>query len=232
MMNTSKKKETEDLQNQFKTLVTERRFTELAQLIAITGANPPDYVVRMGFRLYMEKIGSHRVRLFFVMKLKEITKVIPEDSILESIIKATFEMHSPHIMDSLIKRLEIDIEIFKNLKDELQESYLVHVKNGAFSNVEKLMDITKIPPSEESIQKAYKHYLSEGNLISFTGLKRRTDIQPDRKMILETFKTYQENAAIYDQKNPKDPQGNIWRKRIERLRKAMATKTKGSKSSD
>lgn len=200
------------------------RFTELSQLMAVTGETPADYVVRMGFRMYMEKNRSHRVRLFYIMKLKEITRVKPEESILEDIIKTTFEMHSPHILDSLCKRLEINVSIFKTLNDELQDAYLYHVKEGAFTNVEKLMDITKIPPSEESIQKAYHHYLRDGKLISFTGLKRRTGIQPDRKMILEIFKRYQENAAQYDSKNKSKPEGNTWRKRIERMRKAMGTR--------
>jgi hypothetical protein len=104
------------------------------------------------------------------MKLKEITRVKPEESILEDIIKTTFEMHSPHILDSLCKRLEINVTIFKTLNDELQDAYLYHVKEGAFTNVEKLKDVTKIPPSEESIQKAYHYYLRDGKLISFTGL--------------------------------------------------------------
>lgn len=201
------------------------RFTELSQFMAVTGETPADDVVRMGFRMYMEKNRSHRVRLFYVMKLKEITRVIPEKSILEDIIKTTFEMHSPHILNSLCKRLEINVTIFKTLNDQLQDAYLYHVKNGAFTNVEKLMDITKIPPSRESIQRAYLHYLKDGKLISFTGLKRRTGIQPDRKMILEIFKYYQENAAQYDSKHKSKPESNIWRKRIERLRKAMGTKS-------
>jgi hypothetical protein len=220
----SRKKNIEEIQNQFKQLITEMRFTELSQLMAVTGETPADYLVRMGFRMYMEKNRSHRVRLFYVMKLKEITRVIPEESILEDIIKTTFEIHSPHILDSLCKRLEINVTIFKTLNDELQDAYLYHVKNGAFTNVEKLMDITKIPPSQESIQKAYHYYLRDGKLISFTGLKRRTGIQPDRKMILEIFKHYQEKATQYDSKHKSKPEGNTWRKRIERLRKAMGTR--------
>jgi hypothetical protein len=220
----TKKKNIEEIQNQFKTLITELRFMELAQLMTITGETPADYVVRLGFRIYMEKKRSHRVRLFYVMKLKEITKVVPEESILEDIIRTTFEMHSPHILDSLCKRLEINIEIFQALNDELQDAYLYHVKDGAFTNVEKLMEVTKVSPSEESIQKAYNHYLREGKLISFTGLKRRTGIPPDRKMILEIFKYYQENAAKYDTQEKSKPEANPWRKRIERLRKAMGTK--------
>ena len=220
----SKKKNIEEIQNQFKELVTEKRFAELAHYMAVTGESPADYVVRMGFRIYMEKKRSHRVRLFYVMKLKEITSFPPEDSILEEIIKTTFEMNSPHILDSLIKRLEIDISIFKSMNDELQAAYLDHVKNGAFTNVEKLMEVTKIQPSEQSIQKAYHHYLMEGKLISFTGLKRRTGIQPDRKMILEIFKFYQENASQYDIDHKSSSQANPWRKRIERLRKAMGSK--------
>lgn len=214
----------EEFQNRFKRLIMEMRFTELSQFMDLTGDTPADDVVRMGFRMYMEKNRSHRVRLFYIMKLKEITRIIPEVSILEDIIKTTFEMHSPHILDSLCKRLEINVNIFKTLYDELQDAYLYHIKNGAFTNVEKLMDVTKIPPSEASIQKAYLSYLREGKLISFTGLKRRTGIQPSRKMILEIFKHYQEKALQYDSKHKSKSEGNTWRKRIERLRKAMGTK--------
>jgi hypothetical protein len=126
--------------------------------------------------------------------------------------------------------LEINVTIFKTLNDELQDAYLYHVKDGAFTNVEKLMDVTKIPPSENSIQKAYHHYLMDGKLISFTGLKRRTGIQPERKMILEIFKNYQENAAKYDSQHKAKPESNTWRKRIERLRKAMGTKPQDKES--
>lgn len=219
----SRKPNIEEIQNKFKDFIMEKRFMELANLMAATGVTPPDYVVRMGFRTYIEKQRSNRVKLFFVMKLKEITKVTPEESIQEDIINTTFEMQSPHILDSLIKRLEIDVNIFKSMNDELQEAYLVHVKNGAFSNVEKLMDITHVPPSEQSIQKAYQHYLLEGKLISFTGLKRRTGIKPDRKMILDIFKNYQEQSTKFDMDNPKNT-NNPWKKRIERLRKAMGSK--------
>jgi hypothetical protein len=217
-------KKIEDIQNRFKQLIVEKRFMELSNLIAMTAEIPADYVVRMGFRMYMEKQHGNRVKLFFVMKLKEITKVSPEDDILEDIIKTTLEMKSPHILDSLCKRLEINLNIFKKLNDQLQEAYLEHVKNGAFTNVEKLMEVTGIAPSDESLQKAYKHYLMEGKLISFTGLKRRSGIMPDRKMILEVFKYYQENSAKYDIEHKTQPEGNIWKKRIDRLRKAMGTR--------
>jgi hypothetical protein len=182
----------------------------------------------------MEKKRSNRVKLFFVMKLKEITKVIPDDDILEEIIKTSFEMGSPHILASLAKRLEIDKGIFKNMSDELQEAYLDHVKKGIFANVEKLMEITAIDPTEGIIQKGYRYYLEEGKLISFTGLKNRTGIKPDRKMVLEIFKLYQEKANQYEvqQKGKPNPEGNIWKKRIDRLRKAMGSKTKLEKEAE
>lgn len=228
------KKDEGELQEKFKTLIFEKRFMELAHLVAHTRLVPPDYVVRMGYRMYMDKKRSNRVMLFFVMKLKEITKVTPEDDILEEIIKTSFEMNSPHILASLCKRLEIAQGVFKNMTDEVQEAYLGHVKKGVFANVEKLMEITGIDPSEEIIQKGFKYYLEEGKLISFTGLKNRTGIKPDRKMVLEIFKLYQERANQFelDHKNKKTPEGNIWKKRIERLRKAMGSKTKAEKLAD
>ncbi|MGE5343801.1 MAG: hypothetical protein ACM3SY_20215 [Candidatus Omnitrophota bacterium] len=224
MITKKKTVDVEDVQTSFKNAIMEKRFLELANLMALTGETPADYHIRMGFRMYMEKQRSNRVKLFFVMKLKEITKVSPEDDIIEEIVKTSFEMKSPHILDSICQRLEIGTNIFKNLNDELQEAYLDYVKSGAFTNVEKLMDVTRINPSEQIIQRAYEHYLMEGKLISFTGLKRRTGIAPDRKMILNIMKYYQENSAKYDQENRKNPEGNSWKKRLERLRKAMGTK--------
>jgi hypothetical protein len=220
----NKKEKEAELQEKFKTLVLDKRFMELAQLITVSQQGPPDYVVRMGFKSYMQGNRSNRVRLFFVMKLKEITSVTPEDVILEDIIRISFEMNSPHILDSLCKRLDIQKPIFKTMNDELQEAYLEHVKKGVFANVEKLMEITEIEPSESIIQKGYKYYLEEGKVISFTGLKNKTSIKPDKKMMLEIFKLYQENANKYDIENKNNPGGNIWKKRIERLRKAMGTK--------
>lgn len=227
----SEQKEKEhDIQEKYKELILEKRFMELSQLMKQSPVKPPDYIVRMGFRSFMlQEARSNRVKLFFVMKLKEITDVTPEDSIMEEIIKVSFEMHSPHVLDSLCKRLEIQESIFKSMEDELQEAYLHHVKNGVFANVEKLTEITGVQPSEQSIQKGYEYYLKEGKLISFTGLKNRTGIKPDRKMVLEIFKIYQENASQFDIANPKKKNNNIWRKRIERLRKAMGSKTKEEK---
>ncbi|MCP5105342.1 MAG: hypothetical protein GY950_18280 [bacterium] len=224
----TKNKDETEIQEKFKTLIFDKRFMELAHLIAHTRQAPPDYIVRMGFRMYMEKKRSNRVKLFFVMKLKEITKVTPEDDILEEIIKTSFEMGSPHILASLCNRLDIAQEVFQNMTDELQEAYLGHVKKGVFANVEKLMEITAVDPSEEIIQQGYKYYLEEGKLISFTGLKNRTGIKPDRKMVLEIFKLYQDKANKFeiDNKRKKNPEGNIWKKRVERLRKAMGSKTK------
>lgn len=213
-----------DLQEKFKNLIMDRRFMELSHLITVTQVSPPDYIVRMGFKSYMQGDRSQRVRLFFVMKLKEISKINPDETILEEIIRTSFEMSSPHILDSLCKRLEIDKSIFKSMNDELQEAYLGHVKKGVFANVEKLMEITGVEPAEMIIQKGYKYYLEEGKVISFTGLKNKTNIKPDKKMMLEIFKLYQENANKYDLEKKNNPEGNVWKKRIERLRKAMASK--------
>lgn len=221
-----------ETQERFKELISDKRFMELAHLLAHTKLRPPEYVVRMGFRMYMDKKRSYRVKLFFVMKLKEITGIGPEDDILEEIINTSFELNSPHILDSLCRRLEIDKAIFKNMNEQLQEAYLSHVKNGIFANVEKLMEVTEIEPSEEIIQKAYKFYLTEGKLISFTGLKNRTGIKPDRKMVLEIFKLYQEKANLYELENKGKKKSNIWKKRIERLRKAMGSKTKAEKEAE
>jgi len=220
----NKKDKEAELQEKFKTLILERRFMELSHLITTTNNQPPDYIVRMGFKSYMQGKRSQRVRLFFVMKLKEITKVIPEEAILEDIIRTSFEMGSPHILDSLCRRLEIQQAIFRAMDDELQDAYLDHVKKGVFANVEKLREITGVEPTESIIQKGYRYYLEEGKVISFTGLKNKTDIKPDKKMMLEIFKLYQENANQYDLENKGRPEGNIWKKRIERLRKAMGTK--------
>lgn len=222
----NKKDKESEIQDQFKTLILDRRFMELSQLMKISRAIPPDYIVRMGFKSYMQGKRSHRVRLFFVMKLKEITSVIPEETILEEIIKTSFEMGSPHILDSLCRRLEIQKDIFRAMNDELQDAYLDHVKKGVFANVEKLMETTGIEPSESIIQKGYKYYLEEGKVISFTGLKNKTGVKPDKKMMLEIFKLYQENANRQELENKKkgSKEANIWKKRIERLRKAMASK--------
>ncbi|MCP5048687.1 MAG: hypothetical protein GY940_16070, partial [bacterium] len=219
----SKQDKEAELHEQFKTLVLDKRFMELANLITIRNQTPPEYVVRLGFKSYMQGQRSNRVRLFFVMKLKEITSIVPEDTILENIVRISFEMNSPHILDSLCKRLEIEKNVFKAMDDELQEAYLGHVKKGVFANVEKLMEITGIEPSETIIQRGYKYYLEEGKVISFTGLKNKTNIKPDKKMMLEIFKLYQENANKFEIENKGKPGSNIWKKRIERLRKAMGS---------
>ena len=213
-----------DVQQSFKTLVKQRRFAEIARLISTSKTQPADYIVRMGYKMYLEKKRSNSVKLFFVMKLKEITKIEPDESIIGDILKATFELHSPPVLSSICARLEIDLLEVENIDEILQEEYLYQVKIGAFTNVENLMNLTQVKPSDSIIQQAYEHYLNEGKLISFTGLKRRTGIKPDKKMVLETIKRYQEESNKYDVENAsKKIKNNPWKKKIERLRKAMGS---------
>lgn len=183
-------KENADIQEQYKEFIPQKRFTELVRLMNRTQIPPADYIVRMGYKSYLEEPQGKKVKLFFIMKLKEITHLPPGKDILKLACAISLEADTPEVLESLIKRLEIDKSIIKELESSLQKTYTQYVEEGKFVDISKLMEITGINPLEEIVHKGYRSYLEESKFISFSGLRKRTGIAPDEIMIQEIYLQY------------------------------------------
>ncbi len=183
-------KENADIQEKYKEFIPQKRFTELVRLMNRSQVPPAEYIVRMGYKSYLEEPQGKKVKLFFIMKLKEITHIPPTKDILKTACAISLEADTPEVLESLIRRLEIDKSIIKELESLLQKTYIQYVAEGKFVDISKLIEVTGIPPQEEIIHKGYRSYLEESKFISFSGLLKRTGIQPDEKMVEEIYLHY------------------------------------------
>jgi hypothetical protein len=183
-------KENSDIQEQYKELISQKRFTELVHLMNLSQLPPAEYIVRLGYKSYIEEPQGKKVKLFFIMKLKEITNILPSKEILKTSCAISLEADTPEVLESLIRRLDIDKSIIKELESTLQKTYTLYVAEGKFVDISKLMEVTGINPLEEIIHKGYKSYLEESKFISFSGLKKRTGIPPDEGMVQEIYNQY------------------------------------------
>ncbi len=204
------------LQQKYKEIINEKRFTELAKLVESSKEKPADYIVRMGYKNYMEEPQGKKVKLFYIMKLKEIAGINPEKNIIKEACEISLNMDSPEILEALIKRVGFDKSIFKEIQPAVQKTYTDYVADGKFVDVSKLIELTDVIPSEDIIQKGYEGYLEEAKFISFAGLKKRTNIPPDPDMVQSMYRKYHFNYLKY--KNLSTEQSTEW---LERLKKLM-----------
>ncbi len=207
-----------ELQHHYKELINQRRFAELAQLIKTADAEPADYVVRMGYKKYMEEPTNKRVKLFYVMKLRELTDVSPDNNVLQAACEVALNMDAPEALEALIKRVGIEQDLFTGMNSLLQRTYSRYVEEGKFVDISKLMEVTGTQPAEHIIQKGYKDYLQEGKFISFSGLRKRTGIQPDAEMVQEMFDNYNFNYLKCKTSNKKE-EAQEWVDRMMKLRR-------------
>lgn len=208
-------KENIDIQDQYKELISQKRFTELVRLMNKSQVAPADFIVRMGYKSYVEEPQGNKVKLFFIMKLKEITQNPPGKDILKVACALSLESDTPEVLESSIKRLEIDKSVFKELESTLQKTYSQYVEEGKFVDISKLMEVTGINPLEEIIHKGYKSYLEESKFISFSGLRKRTGIPPDEGMIQEMYNQYLGQYLLATKKNIETAQS--WLDRIVKM---------------
>ena len=212
------KKATGDVQNAYKELIPQKRFTELIKLIESSQVAPADFIIRMGFKNYMEEPSGKRVKLFYVMKLKEITNVKPEKSIQIAACEISLEANAPEVLESIVKRLEIDKDVFKGMESFLQKTYSSYVEDGRFVDISKLMEITGINPLEDTIHKGYRSYIEDCKFISFSGLKKRTGIPPKNEMIQEMYQQYQ-GQYLLQVKKGNEEEADTWINRIKKLKR-------------
>ncbi|MCP4149064.1 MAG: hypothetical protein GY757_15050 [bacterium] len=205
------------LQNQYKDLITRKNFVELGRLIEKTQTPPPENVVRFGYKTYLHEAGGNKVRLFLLMKLKELTSIEPDTGILKDACEVALSMDCPQVLEALIKRMGIDKIIFKEMSAILQKTYTNYVAQGKFIDIFKLMEITGSKPSEEIIQNGYRNYLYEAKFISFTGLKKRSGVVPDANMVLQVYWEY--HSSFQKAKESDPDAASSWIRRIKKLGK-------------
>ena len=207
------------IQEEYKVLIKEKRFTEFARLIKKTTLRPPEYVIRIGVKTYLTEKRPLKIKLFFIIKLLEISEVKLDASILQDICKLMLDLGTPYTLEFFSNIIEVDKAIFKEIKGYIQKAYSNYITEVRLVEITKLMEITKIEPSENLILKGYKDYLEKGNIISFVNLQKRTDIEPKKGLIIEMFQLYKNKVSTSS--NVEGEKGAAyWNKRIEKLSKA------------
>jgi len=220
-------KSSHDIQQIYKEYVSQKRFAELAKLKKNSKINPADYIIRMGYKSYMEENQGNRVKLFSIMKLKEITGVKPDQAVMKLTCEIALEMDSPEVIETLIKRIEIEKSTFQEMDVHMQKLYNKYVQEGRFIDISRLMELTDTKVSEEILHKGYEYYLSEGKFISFAGLKKRTGVQPDENMIQDVFYEYYTNYMKF--KRISQEKARIWLERIKKLKRITKLEPKSFK---
>lgn len=205
------------LQNKYKELIQARNFVELARSIEKTKIPPLDNIVRVGYKTYLREAPGNRVKLFYLMKLKEITGISPEDNILQEAFDIALGMDSPLVLEALMKRTDANKLIFSGLNASLQRVYNDYINQGRFKDIAKLMDLSGITPVEELVHKGYEEYLMDAKFISFTGLRKQTKIDPDKGMVHQVYYNY--NSNYLKTKTRYVDEARTWLRRLHKLKK-------------
>ncbi|MCP5108652.1 MAG: hypothetical protein GY950_35025 [bacterium] len=206
------------LQNQYRDLITRKNFVELARLVEKNENFPPaENIVRVGFKTYLQEAAGNRVKLFYLMKLKEITSIKPDDGVLKEACKIALEMDSPQVLEAFVKRTETGQSVFRDMAAILQKTYDEYVGQGRFMDISQLMEITGTSPSEENIQQGYQAYLVEAKFISFTGLRKRTGVQPEESMVAEIYNLYYSNYLKHNGRS--EEEAEKWFGRLRKLKR-------------
>lgn len=210
-------KKSGDIQQSFKMLVKQRRFAEIAKLIETSKTKPAEYIVRLGYKQYIDEPQGNRVKLFYIMKLKELTDISPDDMVLKEACELSLDMDSPEILETLIKRLDIKKDLFQLMDKTLQALFSKQVEEGKFVDLARISEITGIKPKDAIIQNGYEKYLDEGKFISFSGLKKKTGIPPDETLIYDMYGKYNFNYLQY--KNTSSERAREWMDRLKKLKR-------------
>lgn len=226
----NQKKKDSEIQQIYREYINHKRFSEMALLIENSKIKPAEYIVRMGYKSYLEKGKGNRVKFFALMKLKEITGIKPDIDVMKKTCELALSMDSPEVFEALMKRMDIDKSVFQEMNAEFQKIYEQYVREGRFVDISRLMELTNTQASEEIIQKGYEYYLSEGKFISFAGLKKRTGVSPNEEMI---HNSYQEFYAHYmKSKAISKEKAELWFDRIKKLKRISKINPKKFKIED
>lgn len=200
------------------TLIEEHRLTELQQIIRENSQPLPETAVRMGYRIYIEQEMTFRTRFFLIKKLREITKVEPDESIIHHLLRGLIGIHPMAVFKLVCDQLEIGIPLLKPLSRELQNWYQDLLDNGQYPQVSQLQEITGIPPDATLVQETYKKYLISGRLISYAGLSKQLGILPQPTMVQQVYSHFRQALAPNSQ-IPDSDRDNVqkWYGKIEAM---------------
>lgn len=211
------------LQAQYKELVIAKNFTALSKLIKDNENFPPaENVVRLGYKTYLHEAGGNKVKLFFLMKLKEITSIKPDGAILKDACEIALNMDSPQVVEALVNRTGAARDVFRDLSALLQKKYKQYIAEGRFMDIAKLLEITGQFPDESGVQEGYMMYLEEAKFISFSGLKKRTGVKPDPDMVAQVYNSYY--SSYLQARGQSEEQGDMWMDRLRKLKRITKVK--------
>jgi len=208
------------LHEQYRELILGKRLLEFQQLLSRSQEPPSDYIVHIGYRTYVKEARLKRVQLFYLVKLYEITRIPPENRVIQEVCDITLENSNLAIFEVTARRLEVKRELFTEMKHFFQGKYEKYMDAGRFADLSRMMEISGTAPTVESVQHWYRKYLESGKLISFVGLKKRTGIEPDPRMVDEVLLRYQENLA----RTADGDEVRLWQDRIDRLKRLAEAK--------
>jgi len=212
------------LHEQYRELILGKRLLEFQQLLSKSQEPPSDYIVHIGYRTYVKEARLRRVQLFYLVKLYEITRIAPENKVIQEVCDITLENDDLAIFEVTTRRLEVKRALFTEMKHFFQGKYEKYMDAGRFADLSKLMKISGTAPTLESVQHWYREYLVAGKLISFVGLKKRTGIEADPRMVDEVLLLYRENQ----ERTADGDEVKLWQDRIDRLKRLAETRVENS----
>ena len=98
------------IQDDFKTLIKEKRFVELKKLIKKSKIKPAEYSVRIGVKTYLDEQRALKTKLFFIIKLLEITEINLDANIIMDICKLMLDLGTPYTLAFFAQKVEINQE--------------------------------------------------------------------------------------------------------------------------
>ncbi len=177
------------------TLIEEHRLTELTQIIRESDQPLPETAVRMGYRRFIDQEMSFRTRFFLIKKLKDITGVQPDETILHTLAQSMIGTQPLAVFGLVCKGLDIRSPALRPLFKEIQDWYKDLMDNNQFQQVSQLLEITGLSPDSGLIQDSYKKYLVSGRLISYAGLSKQLGIPPLANMVQQVYSHFRQALA-------------------------------------
>jgi len=213
-----KLKQRKEFTNMVFTLIEEHRLTELQQIIEANDQPLPETGVRMGYRLYIDQEMAFRTRFFLIKKLREITRIEPDETIITLLVRSMIQVQPLVLFKLVCDGLNIQSSVIKSLNREIQDWYKDMIDNNQFQQVTQLLTITNLSPDPVMIQDAYKNYLISGRLISYAGLSKQLEIPPTPETIRQVYSHFHQ-ALAPNSPIPAADRENVmkWYKRIESM---------------
>lgn len=205
-------------QQKYRDLIFARRFAELQRALKIQGEPIQHHLVHSGFQAYLKEEHPPRMKLFYIMKLAELTAVQPDESVLAEVCEMSLNGDSLQVFKVVAERLHIPREFFPRIERVLQSVFQQQINTGQFVDLAQLAELTALTPKPEFIQQGYRNYLGEGRFISFAGLIKRSGVTPDPTLLQEFYRRYREQQQQAVRNNDESGAGK-WAEYIEKLQR-------------